>query len=169
MRTEFDMKINTMAMYRFLMNHTYRGMSGWISILAGVGLIAYYFLAGKNNGSNNPWIFLFFGILFLIYQPWTLYSKALKQTKLTPVFKHPLHYVLTEETLEVQQAEVSNQIEWDKVWMVRETAQSILVYTGQRNAFIWVKSQIQDEDAVKAVYVNENKISNEIFTVQLQP
>lgn len=151
MRTEFDMKINTMAMYRFLMNHAYRGMSGLISILAGVGLIAYYFLDGRSSDSSNSWIFLFFGILFLVYQPWTLYSKALKQTKLNPVFKHPLHYVLTEEILEVQQAEASSQIEWDKVWMVRETAQSILVYTGQRNAFIWVKAQMQDEKTVRTI------------------
>ena len=154
MRTEFDMKINTMAMYRFLMNHAYRGLSGWISVLTGVGMIAYYFLYGKENGGSNSWIFLFFGVLFLVYQPWTLYSKALKQTKLNPVFKHPLHYVLTEEMLEVQQAEVSNQIAWDKVWMVRETAQSFLVYTGQRNAFIWVKKQLQDEEEVRIILKN---------------
>lgn len=151
MRTEFDMKINTMAMYRFLMNHTYRGMNGLFSILAGIGLIAYYVLSGKDTGSSNSWIFLVFGVLFLVYQPWTLYSKALKQTKLNPVFKHPLHYVLTEETLEVQQAEASNQIAWDNVWMVRETAQSILVYTGQRNAFIWVKAQLQNEKEVRTI------------------
>ena len=151
MRTEFDMKINTMAMYRFLMNHVYSGLSGWISILTGAGMIAYYFMYGKDSGSSNPWIFLFFGVLFLVYMPWTLYSKAVRQTKLNPVFKHPLHYVLTEETLEVQQAEASNQIEWEKVWMVRETAQSILVYTGKKNAFIWVKSQLQNEKEVRAI------------------
>lgn len=151
MRAEFDMKINTMAMYRFLMNHTYRGFSGLFSIFAGIALIAYYVLCGKDSGSSNPWVFLVFGVLFLVYQPWTLYSKALKQTKLNPVFKHALHYVLTEETLEVQQAEASNQIAWDNVWMVRETAQSFLVYTGQRNAFIWVKAQLQDENKVRAI------------------
>ena len=116
MRTEFDMKINTMAMYRFLMNHTYRGMNGLFSILAGIGLIAYYVLSGKDTGSSNSWIFLVFGVLFLVYQPWTLYSKALKQTKLNPVFKHPLHYV-----------------------------------TGQRNAFIWVKAQLQNEKEVRTI------------------
>lgn len=151
MKAEFDMKINTMSMYRFLMNHAYRGLSGIFGILAGIGLIAYYVLSAKDGGGSNAWMFLVFGVLFLVYQPWTLYSAALKQTKLNPVFKHPLHYILTEEKLEVQQEEASSQIEWDKVWMVRETAQSILVYTGQKNAFIWVKAQIQDEKTVREI------------------
>lgn len=148
MRAEFDIKINAMSMYRFLMNHTYRGFSGIFSLIAGAGLVGYY-LYSKDTAVSNPWMYLFFGVLFLVYQPWTLYTKALKQTQLNPVFKQPLHYVLTEEMLEVQQGEASNQIEWDKVWMVRETAQSILVYTGNKNAFIWVKAQLKDEAAVR--------------------
>ena len=146
MRIEFDIRISTKNMYHFLMSHCYRGVSGIVGVAAGVGLIAYYLLYAKDAGGGNPWIYLFFGVLFLIYQPWTLYVQAAKQTKLNPVFKEPLHYILTEHTLEVQQASSSNTITWDNVWQVCETGQSILIYTSQKNAFIWVKSQLGDEE-----------------------
>lgn len=146
MRSEFDIRISTKNMYHFLMNHTYRGASGIVGLVAGIGLIAYYLYARGGDGSN-VWIYLFFGVLFLVYQPWTLYTQAVKQTKLNPVFKEPLHYVLTEETLEVQQKDASNSISWGDIWKVRETGQSILVYTSQKNAFIWVKKQLGSEEA----------------------
>ncbi len=151
MKSEFDIKVTVLSMYRFLMNHTYRGLSGAVSLVGGIGLIVLYF-AMRNGGTGNTWLYLFFGGLFLVYLPWTLYSRALKQVKLNPVFKHPLHYVLTEETLEVQQGEASNQIKWENVWMVRETGQSILVYTSQKNAFIWIKDQLgNQEQTVRAL------------------
>lgn len=145
MKAEFEIQITTKSMYHFLMYHAYKGLSGLFSIIAGIGLIAYYFMA-RGQGGTNTWLFLFFGIVFLVYQPWTLYSKAVKQAKLNPVFKHPLKYVLTEEEIEVRQDESSNQITWDQVYAVQETRMSILVYTNSRNAFIWVKNQIGDQE-----------------------
>lgn len=152
MRSEFEIKITTKSMYHFLMYHTYHGMSGIVGLVAGIGLIAYYFLDARKGDVNNPWVFLFFGVLFLVYQPWTLYTKAIKQAQLNPVFKQPLHYILTEQNIEVKQGNASNQITWDQIWMVKESGQSILVYTSEKNAFIWVKSQIkEEEDTVRAL------------------
>ena len=42
------------------------------------------------------------------------------------------------------------EIPWSAVTRVCETSQSIFVYTGKRNAFIWVKSQLgNNEKAVR--------------------
>lgn len=145
MRSEFDIQITTGSMYDFLMYHSYRQMSGLFSILAGIGMIVYY-LCARDQGGQNTWLFLFFGVLFLIYQPWTLYSKAVKQAKLNPVFKHPLTYILTEEGIEVCQNETSNQISWEQVYKVCENRKSILVYTSNKNAFIWEKNQLNGQE-----------------------
>lgn len=161
MRSEFQIQMTTKAMYNFLMYHIYRGISGVISILVGLGMIAYYFYA-KNGDGMNTWIFLAFGILFIVYQPWTLYTKAVKQTKLNPVFKQPLRYVLTEEKIEVQQGESANELAWEQVYEVRETNRSILLYTNARNAFIWDKKQLkgQEEQIRKMLtaYVDPKKL-----------
>lgn len=146
MKTEFEIQITTKSMYQFLMYHAYKEMSGLFSILAGIGLLVYYFTV-RGQGGTNTWLFLFFGIVFLVYQPLSLYSKAVKQAKLNPVFKHPLTYVLTEAGIEVRQDASSNQIVWSQIYMIRESRKSILVYTSKRNAFIWVKDQLIDQES----------------------
>lgn len=149
MKVKFEIKVTTNDMYRFMMYHAYHGFSGIFSIAAGAGLILYYILNRTGNVAN-VWMYLVFGILFLIYQPWTLYTRAAKQVQLSPVFKKPLGYFLSEEGITVTQDENTSQITWDSICKVRETSRSILVYTSSRNAYIWVKSQMgKKEPAVR--------------------
>lgn len=141
MKAEFEIQITTGSMYRFLMYHTYHEMSGRFSIIAGAALLALYFWA-RGGESVNSWIYLLFSVLFFVYQPWTLYTRAVKQAKLNPVFKKPLAYSVSDEGIVVTQGEVSNEAKWESVLKVRETKQSILVYTNPRSAFLWVKAQL---------------------------
>lgn len=141
MKAKFDIKVTTGDMYRFMMYHAYHGFSGPFSVAAGAALIIYY-IVNRAGGTENVWMYLAFGILFLLYQPWTLYTRAAKQVKLSAVFKKPLTYLVSEEGITVKQEENSNQIGWESVYKVRETARSIFVYTSSRNAYIWVKDQM---------------------------
>lgn len=144
MKAEFEIKITRKAMYRFLMYHAYHSFSGIFSIVAGAALLIYYGINRGNGG--NTWLYLLFGVLFLVYQPWTLYLNAVKQVGLNPVFKKPLLYRVSREGIEVCQEESANQIGWDKVQKIRESAGSIFVYTGKKNAFIWIRSQMGDQE-----------------------
>lgn len=141
MKTSFEIKVSVNDMYRFLMYHTYHSRQGIFSIIAGVALIVLF--AFRHSVINNSWIYLMFGILFLAYFPWTLYTQAAKQVKLGTSFKKPLHYDLDENGITVKQGKESVQIEWKNVYRVRETGSSILIYTNKRNAFIWVKKQME--------------------------
>ncbi|MFR8547901.1 MAG: YcxB family protein [Lachnospiraceae bacterium] len=146
MKTEFDMKMTTGAMYRFFMYHAYHGFSGIFGIVAGTALLVYFFTGLKDAGANH-WIYLLFGVIFLLYQPWSLYTMAVRQAKLNPVFKHPLHYALSEEGMSVTQGESASDMKWDAVKKVRETGSCIYVYTGKKNACIWIKSQMGEQEA----------------------
>lgn len=149
MNTDFEIKVTTWDMYVFLMYHTYHAFSGIFSIVAGVALILFYFI-NRHGSISNLWIYLAFGIIFLIYQPVALYTRAAKQVKLGTSFKKPLGYRLSKEGIEVIQGDVTGQVTWDQVYRVRETGRLILVYTNARNAFIWVKAQMgSGEQAVK--------------------
>lgn len=151
MKAEFDIKMTTGSMYRFLMYHAYHGFGGIFSIVAGAALILYYIISYGDGGANK-WIYLLFGILFLIYQPWTLYTGAVKQAKLNPVFKNPLHYTLCEEGIFAEQGEAKSKVEWAAVQKVRETSGSILIYTGPKNACILVKDQMGSQvDQVREI------------------
>lgn len=145
MKTEFKIQMTTGAMYKFLMYHTYHKFSGFLSIFLGLILIGYY-VSPAGQTTQNALVYLVFGILFLVYEPWTLYTKAAQQAKLNPVFKKPLVYIVGEAGIQVVQEEAANELAWDNVYKVRETSQSILIYTNQKNAFIWIKKQIGAEE-----------------------
>lgn len=144
MRSEFEIKITTSSMYRFLMYHIYHSFSGVFSVVAGLGILVLFFVM---RDSSQSWIYLLFGVLFLVYEPWSLYTRAVKQAKLNPVFKKPLRYTVTEQGITVTQDQTENKADWDSVLKVRETGRSIYVYTSVRNAFIWEKSQMGSETA----------------------
>lgn len=145
MNTEFEIKIKTMDMYRFLMYHAYHGASGIFSIMAGLVLIAFFIIRREQSDS---WMYLLFGVLFLVYLPWTLLNRAAQQVKLGTMFKKPLKYMLSEDGLTVQQEAETAEVAWTDVCRVRETGRSILVYTGKKNAFIWVKAQMGDQETM---------------------
>lgn len=142
MKSEFDIRITTGSMYRFLMYHTYHGFAGIFSVFAGIGLLVLYAVM---RGGSQSWMYLLFGVLFLVYEPWTMLTKAAQQTKLNPVFRKPLHYLVDETGIQAAQDEAQTYIPWDSVQKVCETGSSILVYTGKLNATIWVKNQMGAE------------------------
>ena len=129
-------------MYRFLMYHMYHSFQGIFSSVAGLGILTLFLLF---RDSSQSWIYLLFGILFLVYEPWSLYTRAVKQVKLNSVFKKPLKYSVTDAGITVTQDETVNEAAWENIQKVRETGKSIYVYTSIRNAFIWEKSQMGTE------------------------
>lgn len=105
MKTEFEIKMTVGGMYRFLMYHAYHSFAGVFSIVAGLALIGFYIWNGGGLETSNLWN-LVFGVLFLLYEPLTLHSQAAKHVKLNFVYKHPLHYTLSEEGIAVRQAKL---------------------------------------------------------------
>ena len=141
MKAKFSIKVTQGNMYNFMMYYAYHGVSGIFSIVAAAALLGLAVWSGT-RGEENTWLYALFGILFLIYQPWTLFTHSAKQVTSNPVFKKPLFYEVNETGITVRQDDTENEIPWSTVTRVCETSQSILVYTGKRNAFIWVKSQL---------------------------
>lgn len=144
MKSKFKMKMTTSAMYKFLIYHTYHKFSGIFSVILAAVLIGYYVV--NRTAVVDSWMYLMFGIIFLVYEPWSLYTRAVKQTKLNPGFKEPLLYTVSEEGIKVALKGESNEISWNNVFKVRETRQSFLVYTSKTNAFVWIKEQMGVEE-----------------------
>lgn len=141
MKAKFSIKVTQGNMYNFMMYYAYHGVSGIFSIVAAAALLGLAVWSGT-HGEENTWLYAMFGVLFLIYQPWTLFIHSAKQVTSNPVFRKPLSYEVNETGITVRQDDTENVIPWSAVTRVCETSQSILVYTGKRNAFIWVKSQL---------------------------
>ena len=141
MKAKFEVKMTNQDMYHFLMYHSYHGFTGIFSIVAGIVLLGYFFWC-LGTGREASFLYPFFGVLFLIYQPWTLFISSAKQVTSNPVFRNPIGYELSENGITVSQDGVVNEIGWDGVRRVCEDKRCIFVYTGAKNACIWPKKQL---------------------------
>ena len=136
MKAKFSIKVTQRNMYNFMMYYAYHGVSGIFSIVAAAALLGLAVWSGTHGGENT-WLYALFGVLFAVYQPWTLFIHSAKQVTSNPVFKKPLVYEVNEAGITVRQDDTENELPWSAV-------------TGKRNAFIWVKSQLgNNEKAVR--------------------
>ena len=156
MKVEFDVKITATDLYDYMLSHTYSSFSGLFGNIVGAFFIILYF------GMDTQFLYLFAGVVILLYIPCSLFMRAHKQVALNEAFKKPLHYVLTDEGVTVSQGENEMFQGWDVVYKAKSTNRSLLIYTSKVNAWIFPKKDLgKDKDAVIqliSAHVAPNKV-----------
>ena len=146
MKTEFDITLQQKDLYRFSMQHAYRGSQGIISLmLAAVCL----FVAVKTSGSaeiTDTLLYAAFGILFLFYLPVHLYLRAKKQMLSSEALRNTLHYVIDAEGIHASQKEETADLSWEMVYKIRSASKHVLIYSSRVNAYIIPRRQLTGED-----------------------
>ncbi len=135
---EFDIRLTTKAMYDFMLYHTYTGFTGIFGTALGVVLLLLFF-------QDRDFMYLFFGIIFIVYIPLSLYGRTKGQISRNPAFKEPLHYSFLEEGIQVSQKESKEIIKWEQLQKAVSTGTSIIVYTSKVNAFIFPRKELDDK------------------------
>ncbi|MFI3213891.1 MAG: YcxB family protein [Eubacteriales bacterium] len=138
MRIEFDVKVNAKVLYNYMLYHNYKSFSGIFGTMVGAFMILGFTMEG-----SIP--LLFAGLIVLFYTPYTLFMKS-RQQSLKPAFKHPLHYVMTEEGLMVSQGEAEEFQSWEQMIRAVSTAQSIIIYTSKVNAAIFPRVDLAEKE-----------------------
>ena len=77
MKAKFSIKVTQRNMYNFMMYYAYHGVSGIFSIVAAAALLGLAVWSGTHGGENT-WLYALFGVLFAVYQPWTLFIHSAK-------------------------------------------------------------------------------------------
>ncbi|MDO5021445.1 MAG: YcxB family protein [Lachnospiraceae bacterium] len=140
MEVSFDVKITPGVLYDYLLYHTYTGTTGLLGTIAGALLVVAYFMAGSI-------LYLIFGVVVLVYLPWTLFIRSKKQYLANPAFKESLHYTFNEEGMTVSQKDTSGQIAWENLYKAVSTPKSIVIYTSPVNASIFPKKDLGEHKA----------------------
>ncbi|MBR6237547.1 MAG: YcxB family protein [Lachnospiraceae bacterium] len=135
MKCEFDVQMTASSLYDYNMYHTYSGTAGIVGTAVGT-LFLILFAAYRQPA------YLVAGLVIILYSPVVLYMNSVKQIKLNPVYKNPLHYMLDEEGVTVTAGDESLKVEWDKMIKARATNQSILLYTGPKSAWVFPKKDL---------------------------
>lgn len=137
---ELDVKVSSKELYDYMLRHSYNSASGIIGSCFGALLIVFAFM-------TTQWLYLVFGLVMLLYLPWTLSIRSKQQVLSNPSFQQPLHYMLDEQGITISQGEDSVQYLWEEMYKAVSTGKSIIVYTSKINATIFPRKQMGDKSA----------------------
>lgn len=152
MKTEFDIQLHTIDMYRYNLYHTYTTASGYLAIL--ISFIAFAAAVRKwgEVSLSQTVLYVALGVILLVYTPLTLYLRSKQQVQGSPVFKNVLHYTVDDIGVTTSQGEMSSTLAWEQVYRVVATKHNILVCINPRNAFIIPREQVVKEyDAIRTI------------------
>lgn len=137
---ELDVKIESKDLYDYMLRHSYNSAVGIIGSCFGAMVIVLAVLV-------QQWVYLIFGLIILLYLPWTLFFRSKRQVLSNPSFQKPLHYLLDDQGLTISQGEDSVQYLWEEMHKAVSTGRSIILYTSPMNATIFPKAQMEEQKA----------------------
>ena len=152
---EFDVRVNAKVLYDYLLYHTYNSMSGILGTIVGVFLLIGFV------GTRYP-IYLIAGIVVIAYLPVTLFVKAKQQEQMTPAFKKPLHYKMTDEGIFVSQDDNEETQSWDACIKAVSTKSSIILYTSKAAASIFPKNELDGKYEALVAMISTHMPPNKV-------
>ncbi len=141
---EIDVELTTSDLYRFSMRHSYLSISGLFGVLLSVGSLIYVILCYSSLDKTARMVLVIIGCLFTVVQPVMLYTKAKAQVKQNKNINAPLHYVVSEEGILIQQGEQEASVKWEEVQKKVTTSRAMYLYMSPIRAFIFPKVQCGD-------------------------
>lgn len=145
MQLEFDIKLKAKDMFRFNMHQTYTSFSGWSSLLfslAMFGLAGYTWYTYRTVALTKVFMYVAVGIFLLFYIPVTLWMRAGRSVKASPVLSEVLHYHVDEDGFTVTQGEASGVLAWKQIYKMVATKHNVLVYSNRMNAYVIPRAQL---------------------------
>jgi len=148
MSLEFDIKLKPKDMFLFNMYQTYTSFSGWFSILFGFalfGFAGYTCYKYGETGYGNAILYAVAGVFLLVYMPFTLWMRAGRSIKASPVLSNVLHYQVDEDGFTVTQGEASGVLAWKQIYKMVATKSNVLVYSNRLNAYVIPRAQLGEK------------------------
>ncbi len=152
MKTEFDIQLKPIDMYRYNLYHTYTSFGGYFALLAAAATFAGAVKTFGRVSASYTFLYTALGVILLFYTPVTLYLRSRQQVLGSPVLKNSLHYLVDDTGITTRQGEASSTLAWDQVYRVVATRHNILVCSNPRSAFIIPRDQAaQEYDAIRQI------------------
>lgn len=142
MKAEFEVNMTVKDMYDFNIYHNYHNISGLAGLVFGVVALFISVYSYGDVSISYTLMMAFFGLLFTIITPGRIMLKSAQQMKLTPMFKKPLKYTVSDENITIEQDDQKVEIPWDDVYRVKDTGKSIVVYITSVRAYIFPKRDV---------------------------
>lgn len=152
---ELDVKIEANDLYDYMLRHSYNSAVGIIGSCFGAMLVVMAVM-------TKQWAYLVFGLIILLYLPWTLFFRSRRQVLSNPSFQQPLHYLLDDQGLTISQGEDSVQYLWEEMHKAVSTSRSIILYTSPVNATIFPKRQMEEHKSAVIEMISTHMLPTKV-------
>lgn len=139
MPIKFEVKMTEKYMFDFMLYHNYTSMSGLMSAIAGVLCFAVFAQNALKGDIQSSLVWLMCAIIFLVFSPYTMKTRAKAQVQNTEMFQRPLEYEFIEEGIIIRQEELEAVNEWSEFTKAVSTQKSVILYLGRVRALILPK------------------------------
>lgn len=137
MKAEFEVKLTTKDMFVFLLNNTYRKLTGIIWMVFSLIVVGVVIFTWGKEGVQiyQSILLIVLASLYTVINPIMLLFRAARQIKTNETLQKPLHYVVDEEGIEVSQGELSEKTLWENIWKAVKYGDQIVIYVTQLRVF----------------------------------
>ena len=146
-KVEFDINVKADDIMNYKFYHKYHSLSGWCEIILGLmmlGLGVYSVMHQDTMSLTFALLALLFGIVFIVVIPLQLVTHS-KKAAASEQFAKPMHYLLDESGITVKMGEDEANVEWKRVYRVKDTGRCILIYFTPTRANIIPKNEVTDK------------------------
>lgn len=144
MEIKFDVDISVKDMYKFLVNNTYRRLTGIIWIIFSLVVVAVTVYTWGDVDIMYSVLMILLASLYTVINPVMLYFKARKQVANNESFNSTLHYVVDDKGIKISQNNEKASVKWDEIWKVVRYGNEVIVYVTTVRAFVWPVDSIGD-------------------------
>lgn len=134
-RYAFSVRLGAKDLWKFSMYHSMGGMKGVFNLMfTGVALFLLVARWGELSGGYRA-LLAVCALIFPVWQPVLLYSKARKQARL-PVMQNPMTLTFSEEGLKVEQNEQQVKFQWEQIGRMDAVPSMIVIYMDRVHAYL---------------------------------
>lgn len=138
-KLELNVRLTQKQYYHFNLYHCYHSFNGFLGNFLGLLCMLYGVFGIVNRGSYTTVQIIFFfvfGVVVLVYNPVALYLRSKNRFLQNPVMKDAVTYVFSESGIRLKQGEVEEEMQWENIFCIRKTKESMIFYLTKYNANI---------------------------------
>lgn len=152
MEVSFDIQLTPKDLFRFNMFQTYTTTQGPTSIILAIIVIVMSVVSFRNGEMGYGFLYVAAAVLFIVYIPASLWTRAKATLKKNEVLAGKLHYQISDKGIEVFQGADSGLLPWDAIYKMVSNKNQVLIYSNRINAYIIPREQLSDRyDALKEI------------------
>lgn len=151
---EVEVKLTAKDLWRFSMYHSNKGMMGIFNVIFSLAAIFLLVTTWKTDTAAYRVLLVVCALMFTVWQPFILYTKAAKQAK-SPVIASPMTLSFAREGITVAQNGQQVDLLWENVGRAEYVWNMVIVYMDKVHAYLLPDSLTGDKKEALCALLRE--------------